>query len=497
MAESDRIVDDEQFRHNPNNLMDFHVDDVVHGTPPLIPRTQNVETLINTNFDKFWREIENFGKQMREEMRSQLDRALEKVDHDIAVLKANIDIAKSCNSSPNAKSGAGDRTIPLNSETPFRTPRLNLSEPSRLCCTLNDRVEVPTRVNDDTTADKVAISNQTDNDCRNQARAPKSKSLSNVDNLSKTNSNPSGSSISSGTQNGAKMKPQFYDGSEDLEDYLSQFEILAELNQWNYHSKSLYLASSLKGDARSMLSELSPIERRDFDTLVDILKLRFGSVNRSEIYKANLQTRTKHRDESISELAQSIKKLTRQAYPNAPYDVVSTLARDHFIDALPESDMRLRLREAQAQNIEQAEILALRLEAYRVADRQKSSRKSHYVHQVDVGNDKQSNDTDVIKNIVDGFRQEFKTLSNDIKQVVKSQNQQPARDNRLKSTSNQNNIRQDYHYDNRRQEYSNPNQGRYYGNNDQNYRRNGGVPQGNPHMSHTRANVRQANPRPQ
>jgi predicted RNA polymerase sigma factor len=68
-------------------------------------------------------------------------------------------------------------------------------------------------------------------------------------------------------------------------------------------------------------------------------------VNRAEIFKANLQTRVKRREESISELAQSIKKWTRQAYPNAPSTVISTLARDHFIDALPESDMRLRIRE--------------------------------------------------------------------------------------------------------------------------------------------------------
>ena len=107
--------------------------------------------------------------------------------------------------------------------------------------------------------------------------------------------------------------------------------------------------------------------------MVQILNLRFGSLNRTEIYKANLQTRVKRRDESISELAQSIKKLTRQAYPNAPASVTSTLARDHFIDALPDSDVRLRIRETQAKDIAEAEILALRLEAYRVTDRQKTN----------------------------------------------------------------------------------------------------------------------------
>ncbi|CAC5374211.1 unnamed protein product [Mytilus coruscus] len=38
------------------------------------------------------------------------------------------------------------------------------------------------------------------------------------------------------------MKPQLYEGDEDLNEYLAQFEILAEINGWNYATKSLYLA---------------------------------------------------------------------------------------------------------------------------------------------------------------------------------------------------------------------------------------------------------------
>jgi hypothetical protein len=29
------------------------------------------------------------------------------------------------------------------------------------------------------------------------------------------------------------MKPQPYDGTEDIEEYLSQFQILSEVNGWN------------------------------------------------------------------------------------------------------------------------------------------------------------------------------------------------------------------------------------------------------------------------
>ncbi|KAK6174615.1 hypothetical protein SNE40_017855 [Patella caerulea] len=111
------------------------------------------------------------------------------------------------------------------------------------------------------------------------------------------------------TSASTKMRPPSYNGTEELEDYLAQFEVLSELNRWDYKTKSLYLASSLDGSARSLLNELSHEKRRDYDSLVQILNLRFGSTNRSEIFKATLQTRTKQRNESISDVAQSIKKL--------------------------------------------------------------------------------------------------------------------------------------------------------------------------------------------
>jgi hypothetical protein len=62
-----------------------------------------------------------------------------------------------------------------------------------------------------------------------------------------------------------KMKPQNFSGNEDLEDYLAQFELIADLNSWNYRTKSLYLASSLAGDARGLLNELSLLDRKHYD----------------------------------------------------------------------------------------------------------------------------------------------------------------------------------------------------------------------------------------
>jgi hypothetical protein len=87
------------------------------------------------------------------------------------------------------------------------------------------------------------------------------------------------------------MKPQLYDGDDDLNEYLAKFEMLADINNWDYITKSLYLADSLKGGARTLLNELDRDHRRDYDSLVMVLHNRYGSAERSELYRAKLQTR--------------------------------------------------------------------------------------------------------------------------------------------------------------------------------------------------------------
>lgn len=167
------------------------------------------------------------------------------------------------------------------------------------------------------------------------------------------------------------LKPQTYDGSEDFEEYLSQFKILVDLHGWDYCTKSLYLASSLTGNARAVLGELSEIQIRDFDSLVKVLSMRYGSVERSEMFRAKLKNRVMGTKESLSELSQSIKKLVRQAYPTGDPNLLNILALDHFIDALPDPNMRLRLRESRVRDIGEAEIMAIRLETYKMADAQR------------------------------------------------------------------------------------------------------------------------------
>lgn len=170
-----------------------------------------------------------------------------------------------------------------------------------------------------------------------------------------------------------KLKPQNFTGSDDdFEDFLTQFEITSEINGWDYKSKSLYLANCLTGVARALLNELTAEQRRDYDSLVQKLTERYGSENRAEVFRSQVKSRVKAKGETTAQLAQAIRKLTRQAYPRVSLDVVEALAVDHFVDALPEAQIRLRLREVGPSTLAEAEKTVVRMEANITADKQRT-----------------------------------------------------------------------------------------------------------------------------
>ena len=97
--------------------------------------------------------------------------------------------------------------------------------------------------------------------------------------------------LGSNGDNHIKLKPQTFSGTDYFEDFMAQFEITAEINGWDYTAKSLYLANSLDGTARSLLNEVTAEQRRDYKSLVRKLTARYGSENRAEVYRSQLKYR--------------------------------------------------------------------------------------------------------------------------------------------------------------------------------------------------------------
>lgn len=95
----------------------------------------------------------------------------------------------------------------------------------------------------------------------------------------------------------------------------------------------------MRGTARSVLTDIRPHQLDDYYELKFVLQTRFGPKNQTEMYRAEMNSRYRSRDERLSELAQDIKRLARLAYPTAPCEVSDTLAYKCFRNALHDQDM--------------------------------------------------------------------------------------------------------------------------------------------------------------
>ena len=127
--------------------------------------------------------------------------------------------------------------------------------------------------------------------------------------------------------------------------------------------------------------------------------------------RSRLKARSRRREETLAELAEDVERLVRLAYPEAAESMVEVLAKDQFVDALPDEDMRLRIRQNKPTTLRDALRLALELESYQIASRQrtKSVRGTH----LEEGPTQQEQPTassvtssaDVLQQLVEAIRQ--------------------------------------------------------------------------------------------
>ena len=143
-----------------------------------------------------------------------------------------------------------------------------------------------------------------------------------------------------------------------------QFELAAQENRWNEHTRAIRLACSLKGSAQAHLSDLTSEIRQNYDRHVTTLTERLEQQNQCEIYKAQLKQRIRKRNEGFPELAQDIKRLTRMTYPSTFTDLRDTLSKDSFIEALNDVEMELFICQKEPVTIDDAVRLVLKYEAF-------------------------------------------------------------------------------------------------------------------------------------
>ena len=127
----------------------------------------------------------------------------------------------------------------------------------------------------------------------------------------------------------------------------------------------------MRGKAKGVLRDLNPGQRRSYVAFVAALEKRFGFETQTELHRMQLRIRTRDKDETLPDLAQSIYHLTKEAYPLADGMMRDALAQENFLDAVSGFDIRWKIAQARPKSLDEAVKRAVELEACRTADKQR------------------------------------------------------------------------------------------------------------------------------
>lgn len=170
-----------------------------------------------------------------------------------------------------------------------------------------------------------------------------------------------------------RMVPDKFDGSEDWRAYLTHFEHCAAINEWSERDQADWLAASLKGDARMVLTNMGAMVLRSFQAMKERLAARFDPEGRAELYRVQLRARRQKPKETLVFLAQEIRVLVDRAYGTLSEDAKRSLAKDAFLDAIADPDLRMRVLQKRPQTIDEALQDALELEAISRAEKERQT----------------------------------------------------------------------------------------------------------------------------
>ena len=130
-----------------------------------------------------------------------------------------------------------------------------------------------------------------------------------------------------------QMKLEHFDGSAQVESFVTKFEICASHNNWSESEKMANLQCTLTGNAAQILWDMGA-EGVTSAELVNQLRTRFGSANQTALYRTQLKCRRRQRGESLSELINDVHRLVVMAYPGPSSSMKESFACEAFLESL-------------------------------------------------------------------------------------------------------------------------------------------------------------------
>jgi len=151
-----------------------------------------------------------------------------------------------------------------------------------------------------------------------------------------------------------EVEARRFNGKENVEEYLLQFELTSRRNGWDDDEKAIALLCALEGVARGILSEFDDPTTASYVEVKKALLRRFGPTQLLEVHEQFLSQLRLGKNQSIRELAHEVQRVVKQAYPDIVGPPRERLAIKHLLNAIPDKDTVFYVRDKNPADISEA-----------------------------------------------------------------------------------------------------------------------------------------------
>lgn len=235
---------------------------------------------------------------------------------------------------------------------------------------------------------------------------------------------PVGAGRSSGTGDHSVQRPVFMPETftghgREWSDWAEQFDLAADVNNWDNSLKLKFMSLLLSGRARDIYSGLPSNAKENYTLLKEAMSRCFEPCDSNDWSRASFTTRRRMHNETAREFGNALRRLAGKAYPTADNNTRDMLAKDHFLTHFASGDFRISLRTAKPNTLEDAINLASEMELLRNLE-QTHLMPDAKVRGVIEHKSKSDEQMQMLLGVVEELRQEVKSLRTTVTNIQQS-----------------------------------------------------------------------------
>ena len=159
------------------------------------------------------------------------------------------------------------------------------------------------------------------------------------------------------------MEVRRFNGKDNVDEYLAQFEMAAQFNGWTESEMTAALLCALDGPARGILSDFDEPTNARYSTVKRALQKRFNPADVTDIHEQALSQLRLQRGQNIRELAQEVGRLARKAYPDLGSRQRERFSIKALLNAIGDRDTIFYMKDKDPRDLEDACSIFERYEA--------------------------------------------------------------------------------------------------------------------------------------